>query len=139
MSVELRRHGLHLTGTPLSLDATRKSPLSFVSHAHSDHIARHERTIATAATLRLMEHRLGKVNAPLPVPYGRPFELGSLVLVLPGTVNGADVDAATGVAVRFSTWKPLTRCCARERRITSCSISTARTSPLANRARGPTR
>lgn len=82
MSVELRRHGLHLTGTPLSLDATRKSPLSFVSHAHSDHIARHERTIATAATLRLMEHRLGKVNAPLPAPYGRPFELGPLVLEL---------------------------------------------------------
>ena len=82
MSVELRRNGLHLTGTPLSLDARRKSPLSFVSHAHSDHIARHERTIATAATLRLMAHRLGDLNAPLAVPYGRPFALGPLTLEL---------------------------------------------------------
>src|SRR5690349_330361 len=76
MSVELRRNGLQLAGTPLFLDATRKTPLSFVSHAHADHIARHERTIATAATLRFMAHRLGKVAAPLPAPYGRPFDLG---------------------------------------------------------------
>src|SRR5690349_13978303 len=82
MSVELRRNGLHLTGTPLSLDAKRKSPLSFVSHGHSDHIARHERTIATAATLRFMAHRLGPLQAALPAPFGRPFELGSLTLEL---------------------------------------------------------
>jgi putative mRNA 3-end processing factor len=82
MSVELRRNGMHLTGTPLSLDAKRKSPLCFVSHGHSDHIARHERTIATAATLRFMTHRLGPVNAPLAVPYGQPFDLGALVLEL---------------------------------------------------------
>ncbi len=82
MSVELRRTGLHLTGTPLSLDATRKAALSFVSHGHSDHIARHERTIATAATLRFMTHRLGRVNAPLAVPYNQLFELGPLMLEL---------------------------------------------------------
>jgi putative mRNA 3-end processing factor len=82
MSVELRRNGLHLTGTPLSLDAKRKSPLSFVSHGHSDHIARHERTIATAATLRFMAHRLGPLQAPLSAPFCRPFELGSLTLEL---------------------------------------------------------
>ncbi|WP_224364284.1 MBL fold metallo-hydrolase [Hyalangium versicolor] len=82
MSVELRRNGLHLTGTPLSLDATRKTPLSFVSHGHTDHIARHERTISTAATLRFMTHRLGPVGAPLSVPYNQIFELGSLSLEL---------------------------------------------------------
>ena len=82
MSVELRKNGLNLAGTPLFLDATRKTPLSFVSHAHADHIARHERTIATAATLRFMAHRLGKVHAPVPVPYGQPFQLDSLVLEL---------------------------------------------------------
>lgn len=82
MAVELRRAGLHLTGTPLWFDARRKSELSFVSHAHSDHIARHERVIATAATLRLMQHRLGKLKGALSVPYHRPFELGPLVLEL---------------------------------------------------------
>ncbi|XXF76754.1 MBL fold metallo-hydrolase [Myxococcaceae bacterium GXIMD 01537] len=82
MSVELRPNGLHLTGTPLSLDATRKSPLCFVSHGHSDHIGRHERTIATAATLRFMAHRLGTVKAPRAVPFNQPFELGRLMLEL---------------------------------------------------------
>jgi len=81
-AVELRRNGLHLTGTSLWLDARRKSELSFVSHAHSDHIARHERVIATSATVRMMTHRLGTLPAALPVPYQRPFELGPLVLEL---------------------------------------------------------
>jgi putative mRNA 3-end processing factor len=82
MAVELRRGGLHLSGTVLALDAHRKAELSFVSHAHADHIARHERTIATAATLRLMAHRLGPLSAPLSVPYNRPFALGPLTLEL---------------------------------------------------------
>lgn len=81
-AVELRQAGLHVTGTALWLDARRKSELSFVSHAHADHIARHERVIATQATLRLMAHRLGKLPAALPAPYNRPFELGSLSIEL---------------------------------------------------------
>lgn len=64
------------------LDATRKAELSFVSHAHADHIARHERVIATQPTLRLMEHRLGPLNVCLPAPYNRPFEVGPLSLEL---------------------------------------------------------
>ncbi len=80
--MELKRAGLHLSGTALWMDARRKSELCFVSHAHADHIGRHERVIATAATLRLMEHRLGRAKSALPVPYHRPFELGSLVLEL---------------------------------------------------------
>jgi putative mRNA 3-end processing factor len=82
MVVQRLKNGLQVTGTPLFLDATRRTPLAFVSHAHSDHIARHERTIATAATLRFMAHRLGELTAPLPVPYHRPFALGSVTLEL---------------------------------------------------------
>src|SRR5581483_7090017 len=91
MPVELRKGGLHVTGTPLWLDARRKSELSFVSHAHTDHIARHERVIATAATLRIMEHRLGPLASKLPAPYHRPFKLGDLdVELLPaGHVLGS--------------------------------------------------
>ncbi|MGQ0506050.1 MAG: MBL fold metallo-hydrolase [Myxococcaceae bacterium] len=107
MSVELRKAGLHLTGTQLFFDAHRKSELSFVSHGHSDHIARHERVIATAATLRFMTHRLGKISAPLPVPYNRPFELGPLVLeLLPaGHILGSAqlrVTRADGVRVVYT-------------------------------------
>ena len=81
-AVELRRGGLLLTGTCLWLDARRKAEVSFVSHAHSDHIGRHERVIATSATLRLMAHRLGKASGALAVPYHRPFELGPLLIEL---------------------------------------------------------
>ena len=43
----------------LWLDPSKSRPLAFVSHAHGDHAGRHERILATAATARLMEARLG--------------------------------------------------------------------------------
>ena len=91
MPVELRRGSLHLTGSSLAFDSRRKSELSFVSHAHTDHIARHERVIATRQTLRFMEHRLGPIQSALSVPYNRPFELGRLnvELVPAGHVLGS--------------------------------------------------
>lgn len=70
MPVELRKGGLVLQGTPLWFDARAKSPVSFVSHAHSDHIARHERVIATPETLALMTHRLGALEQTSPLRYG---------------------------------------------------------------------
>lgn len=82
MSITRHRHGLQITGTPLFLDARRRVPVSFVSHAHSDHVAKHAQTIATAPTLRLMEQRWGRVEAPLSVPYHQPFALGTLTLEL---------------------------------------------------------
>ena len=63
MPVEWRKGGLVLQGTPLWFDARTRSPLAFVSHAHSDHIARHDHVIATKETLALMTHRLGQLDA----------------------------------------------------------------------------
>jgi putative mRNA 3-end processing factor len=74
-------HGVHLPGTPLWCDATRPVELCFISHAHSDHLARHQRMIATERTRRLCEHRLGQISA-LASPYRRPFALGRLELEL---------------------------------------------------------
>lgn len=75
MPVELRRGGLVLQGTPLWFDARTKSPVAFVSHAHSDHIARHEHVIATPETLALMEHRLGPLEHTTPLKYGERMSL----------------------------------------------------------------
>jgi putative mRNA 3-end processing factor len=80
--VELVSAGMRLRGTHLYLDATQATGLAFVSHAHSDHAARHQRIIATAPTLRLLEHRLGKLPSSLPVPLGRPFTLDGIDLEL---------------------------------------------------------
>lgn len=76
-----------MTGSGLHLDARRRVPCAFVSHAHGDHIGRHDRTIATAATLALMRHRLGEPSRRrpaehLPAAYRTPFGLGDLTLEL---------------------------------------------------------
>ena len=80
MPVELRRGGLVLQGTPLWFDARAKVPVAFVSHAHTDHIARHERVIATPETLALMAHRLGPLEATTPLRYGETLRLEDLTL-----------------------------------------------------------
>jgi putative mRNA 3-end processing factor len=84
--VELHRGGLRIVNSALHLDATRRVECGFVSHAHGDHIARHERTIATAATLALMRHRLGVArrsrSEQLPAAHRSPFGLGELTLEL---------------------------------------------------------
>jgi putative mRNA 3-end processing factor len=82
MPVEWRKGGLAVQGTPLWLDARVKAPLGFVSHAHSDHLARHEHVIATPQTLVLMAHRLGPLLATTAVPYRRPLQLADVELEL---------------------------------------------------------
>ena len=107
--VELARGEIRVSGSSLHLDARRRVECAFVSHAHGDHIGRHDRTIATAATLSLMRHRLGEpkrrrtealpaawrardifrlVNGAawakqhLPAAFRAPFGLGELTLEL---------------------------------------------------------
>jgi putative mRNA 3-end processing factor len=83
--IELLDGELRVAGT-LHLDARRRAPCAFVSHAHGDHLGRHDRAIATPATLALMRHRLGegkrKKTEALPAAYRAPFGLGELTLEL---------------------------------------------------------
>src|SRR5512136_3037435 len=84
--IELHRGELRVAGTGLHLDAQRRAACAFVSHAHGDHIGRHDRTIATPATISLMRHRLGeprrRKTEALPAAYRAPFGLGELTLEL---------------------------------------------------------
>jgi putative mRNA 3-end processing factor len=82
--IELVKGELRVRGTGLYLDARKKRPCAFVSHAHADHLGRHERTIATRATAALARHRLGerKGSEVLPAAYREPFGLGELTLEL---------------------------------------------------------
>src|SRR5512142_998867 len=108
--VELHKGGLRVIDSALHLDATRRVECGFVSHAHGDHIARHERTIATAATLALMRHRLGAPKRAraehLPASHRSPFGLGELTLELfpAGHVLGSAQLRVTrgGVALGYS-------------------------------------
>jgi putative mRNA 3-end processing factor len=108
--IELHRGELRVTGSVLHLDARRRVECAFVSHAHGDHIGRHDRTIATTATLALMRHRLGvpkrRPTEALPARCRAPFGLGELTLELfaAGHVLGSAQIRATrdGVSVGYT-------------------------------------
>lgn len=91
MPVEWLKGGLKLQGSELWFDARRKSELSFVSHAHTDHIAQHQRAIGTRETLALMQHRVGPIADTVALEYRQRFELNELLLELfpAGHVLGA--------------------------------------------------
>jgi putative mRNA 3-end processing factor len=71
--------GLKLTRADLAIDFRRRQPRAFVSHAHADHMARHEYALCTPATAALYRFRYG----PRPtrdLPYRAPLEWGGLRL-----------------------------------------------------------
>jgi putative mRNA 3-end processing factor len=70
-------NGLFLTRAGLGVDVRRRQPRGFVSHAHADHIARHELALATPTTARLYQHRLGKHHRVLEMPFGESVEFGT--------------------------------------------------------------
>lgn len=72
-------NGLILAKARLAIDVRRRQPRAFISHAHSDHIARHELALCTPATAALYQLRLGS-RPTLPMPYRRTFEWGGMQL-----------------------------------------------------------
>jgi putative mRNA 3-end processing factor len=72
--------GLFLTQAQMGVDVRRRQPRSFVSHAHTDHIARHELALATPGTAALYRHRLGAKHRVLEMSYRKPIEFGGLQL-----------------------------------------------------------
>lgn len=73
-------NGLFLTRAGLGVDVRRRQPRGFVSHAHADHIARHELALATPTTARLYQHRLGRRHRVLEMPFREPLEFGRVRL-----------------------------------------------------------
>jgi Cft2 family RNA processing exonuclease len=72
--------GLFLTRAQLAIDVRRRQPRCFVSHAHADHIARHELALATPVTARLYRHRLGARHRVIEMRYREPIAFGSVRL-----------------------------------------------------------
>jgi Cft2 family RNA processing exonuclease len=73
------RDGVHLTGTAIWCDALRARDVCFVSRADAVTAARHGQLCATAETLALLGggDRGRQPASVLPVPYARPFTLGT--------------------------------------------------------------
>jgi Cft2 family RNA processing exonuclease len=72
--------GLFLTAAQLGVDVRRRQKCCFVSHAHTDHIARHELALATRGTGCLYRHRLGPHHRVREMEYGVPLEFGDMRL-----------------------------------------------------------
>jgi Cft2 family RNA processing exonuclease len=72
--------GLFLTQAQLAVDVRRRQPRCFVSHAHTDHIARHELALATRVTGRLYRHRLGLQYRVTEMNFREALEFGGLRL-----------------------------------------------------------
>jgi len=75
--------GVFLPAHDLWLDSQKSKNLAFVSHAHSDHTARHTTTVATPATLDLMCLRMGALKGDLiPLSFGEKGDFGSFSIRL---------------------------------------------------------
>ncbi|HUT10037.1 MAG TPA: MBL fold metallo-hydrolase RNA specificity domain-containing protein [Thermoguttaceae bacterium] len=72
-------NGLKLTRPDLAIDFRRRQPRAFISHAHTDHMARHEYALCTPETSALYQFRLGS-RRTLEMPYREPIEWGGLRL-----------------------------------------------------------
>ena len=73
--------GVYLPQLDLWLDSLRKRELGLISHAHSDHTARHQRPILTANTRLLLADYL-KHSDPIALEYGEPLDRGDYTLTL---------------------------------------------------------
>jgi len=67
--------GVHVRGTSLHMDARRSRPRGLVTHAHADHVGRHECRVSTPATARLCARRWGDASFETHA-FGAPWEEG---------------------------------------------------------------
>jgi putative mRNA 3-end processing factor len=69
-------HGIYIPPADCWIDPARPVDLALVTHGHSDHArGGHGRTVATPATLDIMEARYGVSQCAASVPYGDTIEL----------------------------------------------------------------
>ncbi len=73
--------GVYLPELDLWLDSLRKREFGLISHAHSDHAARHERPVLTPNTRLLLSDYLKRSN-PITLEYGEPLDRGDYTLTL---------------------------------------------------------
>jgi len=87
----LHQRGLHLPEHDLWLDPQRGQLLAFVSHAHSDHIARHREVLVTEATAQFMRARLSGKRTEIVAGFGeaRDFAGGRATLIPAGHILGS--------------------------------------------------
>lgn len=83
MSVEITyQSGIYLPEIDLWLDPTRARDRAVVSHAHSDHVGKHDEFIVTPGTAALLDHRYHPRGRMLEQPFGETRSYGDFSLTL---------------------------------------------------------
>ncbi|HTE17266.1 MAG TPA: MBL fold metallo-hydrolase [Armatimonadota bacterium] len=78
------QHGIHLPGPGLWLDPHAPQSMAVVSHAHADHVQRHDDVVASVPTAAMMRLRGVTRCRFRTLPYGRPLDLdGARVTLYP--------------------------------------------------------
>ena len=73
--------GVYLPELDLWLDSLRKKEFGLISHAHSDHTARHNQPVLTPNTRLLLADYLKRSN-PITLEYGELLDRGDYTLAL---------------------------------------------------------
>ena len=100
------KSGIRISDSSFWLDARRKVPLSFVSHAHADHVKPHNEIIATPATISLARLRNKKVNG-IPLQFHKKYTKDEISIEL--FPSGHILGAAQILVVKFHYNSPLNR------------------------------
>jgi len=89
--VRASRMGIELPEAGVWLDAHRGVGCSVVTHAHSDHVARHGKSVCSEPTARLLRDRFGFAGEIVPLRWDEGWECGGhrFVLVPAGHVLGS--------------------------------------------------
>ena len=74
--------GIYLPEIDFWLDPTKPQGRAFVSHAHSDHVARHAQFIVTPATAALLDHRYRPKGQMQEQRFGERRDFGEFSLTL---------------------------------------------------------
>jgi Cft2 family RNA processing exonuclease len=80
--VRFESHGIEVDAGLLWLDSRRKKPFGVVSHAHADHVARHDTILCTPETGAVVRRRVGPGRRFLEAAYGEATPVGGLTVTL---------------------------------------------------------
>lgn len=73
--------GIVIKELGLHLDASRRKDLSFISHAHADHVAGHKSVIASKLTARILSERIKKTTL-YPMGFNQPADINGYTIEL---------------------------------------------------------
>ena len=99
--------GVYLPQLDLWLDSLRQRDTSVVSHAHSDHVARHRRPVLTHATRVLLGDYFSKCE-PVALAYGEPLATADYAITLHpaghclGSAQTLVIDRASGERLLYT-------------------------------------